>query len=99
GFGDRLRLEFEMRIHDAHLSALLVWRPVVGIDLRSPLEELRQIVDFLLAQVELRHRATPRGAQRLRLHPGAQEGLEGRILTATRSEEHTSELQSRENLV
>ena len=90
GLGHGLRLEFEMRIHDGHLSALLVRRPVVGIDLRGPLEELGQIVHFLLAQVELRHRPTTGYAQRLRLHPRVQEGHEGRIAAAT--DEHVAQL-------
>src|SRR5690606_24783166 len=49
----------------------------------SPFEDLRQIVHFLLAQVELRHGPASWYAQRLSLHPGSQEGLEGRILTTT----------------
>ena len=90
GFSHGLRGEFQMWICNSHLSALLVWRPLVGIDLRGPLEELGDVVHFLVAQMKLRHRAATRHAQRLDLHPGLQERLEAGILTAT--DKHIAQL-------
>ncbi len=58
-----------IKLRSSRASACLIWWPVLRLDAACPFEEISQIVEFLFAQVELRHLTTALDSGRLRLHP------------------------------
>src|SRR5208337_1396886 len=70
-------------------------RPALRVGPACPGEEIGEIVEFVLAEVELRHLAAALSARRLRLHP-ILDGLmrRGRILVAAPAFEHVADFRS-----